>query len=342
MFDYVKSLFDVFASIWLIVDMVLDGLTTWEFYMAAAMASEEQAQYRYLLGDDSHPNPFSPSFAYFKNGTINVEATFFYASLAAILLPVPMGILIIAFYYSFKSLYYLNSKHIALAAIFGVFSLVPGILALLLAVLVMPVVWVVSPFIHFAQVMFALFGVKPVGGRSTKVKGDQFTRFWLFVMFLKLIEQFFEALPQVVINGLYIYRYQDKFSENAFYFKNISLVFSVGSVFLFLALNIFKCTFDYENSLFGLIHHTGQEEDKPPPYSEHGELHGPLEVPLRNQLSSQKTENTEGLLMQSGEEGNSVAAGTDHTQAIQVPPSRCCLLLMALEAEKDEYHEDIC
>jgi len=336
MCNYLKSLIDVFASIWLIGDMILDGITTWEFYKTAAMATGDYSNF-----EESHPNPFDWDFLYpWRNQTINIEAGFFYASLGAILLPVPMGILIIAFYYSFKFLYYLNEKHCALTVFCGIFSLFPGILALILAVLVMPVVWVISPFIHFAQVMFALFGVKPVGGRETKVTGKQFTRFWLFVMFLKLIEQFFEAVPQVIITGLYTYRYQDKLDDHQFYFKNISLVFSIGSVFLFLALNIFKCTFDYENSLFGLIHHKDITKDKPPPYSEHDEtMHFPMVAASGSQISTQiSVAPSSSQMYEQKPEPNSQTVRQEQARN----PSIVLPLVMALQAEKDEDHNDLC
>ena len=143
-----SAIFGVFSSMWLVVDMALDIVTT-EGYHAKAFASGGSA--------------YEP---------------FFWASLGSILLPTAIGSLVCLlacpclahtgragndddddFNFCVACLY-------CSPCIFGGCFLMLGI------------IWVLSPVLHLIQACFLLFGVKPVGGNTrSEIQVDPFLGF---------------------------------------------------------------------------------------------------------------------------------------------------------------------
>ena len=98
-----------------------------------------------------------------------------------------------------------------------------------LCILGFGLIWVVSPVLHFIQAVIAMFGAQPVGGKDFAIKvpiiffhihhlipktqGKGLERFWLVVMILKSCEQLLEALPQTLINVIYLDRQWHNLSD---------------------------------------------------------------------------------------------------------------------------------
>ena len=97
-------------------------------------------------------------------------------------------------------------------------------------------------------------------------------------MLLKMLEQLLEALPQACVSGAYFYlEHEGEFSLTIeymrtlyntspkqvsispnnkslyFYLKVVSLIFSVGSILIFIINNVYQMINDWDNSFFGLI-----------------------------------------------------------------------------------------
>jgi len=121
-----------------------------------------------------------------------------------------------------------------------------------LCILGFGLIWIVSPVLHFIQAVIAMFGVQPVGGKDFAIKGKGLERFWLVVMILKSCEQLFEALPQTLINVIYLDRQWHNLSDWEIAKLVTSSVFSCGSLLIFIAHNVYKSLFNYENSIVGL------------------------------------------------------------------------------------------
>merc|ERR1712126_404618 len=181
---------------------------------------------------------------------------FFWASLDSILLPPAIGSLVCGLALITTQV----SREISCKDkddfIFGC-CCGPFILAVLILIfggcfLLLGIVWVLSPVLHLIQACFLLFGVKPVGGREAEIQGEGFNQFWLFVMILKACEQFLEALPQTVTTLIYLDKFWDNLTDWEIRKLVASIVFSVGSLLLFIVGNVYKCVFDYHNSIVGL------------------------------------------------------------------------------------------
>ena len=128
-----SALFDVFSSLWLVGDMVLDCITTEGFYQA-----------------NDHP--------------------FFWASLAALLLPIAIWSLVLWISCTCGTFMNMDDEDTCCAC----FICLPVIMVFYpLFVLPVAILWTVSPVLHFIQSIFVLFGVKPHGvpqGRTEEAK----------------------------------------------------------------------------------------------------------------------------------------------------------------------------
>lgn len=264
MCNRIKGLFDVFSSLWLIVDMVFDIITTKDFYDAAKRVSGESYPFdnKFVYRDvrNSDYVNFSPgSGTKVAQDQLNFypEAAFFYASASSMLLPIPIAIISVTIWtmiMMIRSLYH-KQCGLLLCLLLGPFTLLPA----LLAGLVTPLAWVISPILHFIQALFCLFGVRPGDETNSRVKGPKFSKFWAFVLILKVIEQFFEAVPQVGINAVFFYMktnnylHAEAFTDQEYYTRVTSMGLSVGSVLLFISANVYNCAHDYDNSLLGLL-----------------------------------------------------------------------------------------
>ena len=195
-----QAVFDVFSALWLVVDMVLDIITT-EGYYSKAFTHDSRGRYIVDLG----------------------ELPFFVASLAALLLPTAIGGLVIWGYGVKKALHYIWDKigkkypffWGSMATLFLSLSIVDlatpgwpgltvvlviwGLLGLLalwyywstlgirtvcasicflplvalaaisstimaaLSALAFVLLWVLSPILHFIQAIYMALGIKPYG-----------------------------------------------------------------------------------------------------------------------------------------------------------------------------------
>ena len=157
MCNRIKGLFDVFSSLWLIVDMVFDIITTKDFYDAAKRVSGESYPFdnKFVYRDvrNSDYVNFSPgSGTKVAQDQLNFypEAAFFYASASSMLLPIPIAIISVTIWtmiMMIRSLYH-QQCGLLLCLLLGPFTLLPA----LLAGLVTPLAWVISPILHFIQV----------------------------------------------------------------------------------------------------------------------------------------------------------------------------------------------
>jgi len=266
MLDLAQRLFTLIGALWLIGDLLSDIVNTKKYH---DMATE-------VNGDVPFYYPYE--FLYSENDTrvLLKESCFFYASAGALVLPIPVGLVLVLIFFLYD--YSRNLKRWPIGCCSneccGQFCgislsivLLPltFILAIFLSFLIVPLAWIFSPFLHISRALFALFGAKPAGESSIGEQSKSFKRFWTFVLLLGVMEQVLEALPQTIISGLFFYLEQGEILESISvedllphlyeHHKTqvISLIFSAGSLLLFMAVNIFQYTFDYPNSFFGLI-----------------------------------------------------------------------------------------
>jgi len=274
MLDLSQRLFTLIGALWLIGDLLSDIVNTKKYH---DMATE-------VNGDVPFYNPYK--FLYSENDTrvLLKESCFFYASAGALVLPIPVGLVLVLIFFLYD--YSRNLKRWPIGCCSneccGQFCgislsivLLPltFILAIFLSFLIVPLAWIFSPFLHISRALFALFGAKPAGESSIGEQSKSFKRFWTFVLLLGVMEQVLEALPQTIISGLFFYLEQGEILESISvedllphlyeHHKTqvISLIFSAGSLLLFMAVNIFQYTFDYPNSFFGLISSLKEESN---------------------------------------------------------------------------------
>ena len=145
-----QSIFDVASSLWLVVDMALDCVTTAGFYSKAQNAAEDN-----IYGAAEFP--------------------FFVASIVALFFPTLIGGILLWCYLS----YYEKVRNVKLGFPDWMdlykdcccsklcsfwFTSVP------LCILGFGLIWIVSPVLHFIQAVIAMFGVQPVGGKDFAIK----------------------------------------------------------------------------------------------------------------------------------------------------------------------------
>ena len=210
-----QSIFDVVSSLWLVADMALDCVTTAGYYSKAFSAAKNRTDY---------------------NIRETVEFPFFVASIIALILPTVIGGI---FLWCYMSFYTKKVKKVDMGCPDWIdlyddcccsclcsFSIVTAPLC----ILGFGIIWIVSPVLHFIQAVFSMFGVQPVGGRDFQIQvsifslidsfktvhalqGKGLARFWLVVLILKTCEQLLEALPQTLINVIYLDRRWHDLSE---------------------------------------------------------------------------------------------------------------------------------
>ena len=209
-----QSIFDVISSLWLVADMALDCVTTAGYYSKAFSAAKNRTDY---------------------NIRETVEFPFFVASIVALFFPTLVGGILLWCYLSY---YTKKVKNVKLGCpdwmdlykdccCSKLCSL--SFITIPLCILGFGLIWVVSPVLHFIQAVIAMFGVQPVGGKDFAIKvpiiffhfhypipktqGKGLVRFWLVVMILKSCEQLLEALPQTLINVIYLDRQWHNLSD---------------------------------------------------------------------------------------------------------------------------------
>jgi len=274
MLDLSQRLFTLIGALWLIGDLLSDIVNTKKYH---DMATE-------VNGDVPFYYPHKFLYNESDGRVLLKESCFFYASAGALVLPIPVGLVLVLIFFLYD--YSRNLKRWPIGCCSneccGQFCgislsivLLPltFILAISLSFLIVPLAWIFSPFLHISRALFALFGAKPAGESTLGEQSKSFKRFWTFVLLLGVMEQVLEALPQTIISGLFFYLEQREILESISveellphlyeHHKTqvISLIFSAGSLLLFMAVNIFQYTFDWPNSFFGLISSLKEESN---------------------------------------------------------------------------------
>ena len=167
MLDLGQRLFTLIGALWLIGDLISDIANTKQYH---DMATE-------LNGNI----PFYDQYKFLRNendsSVILKESCFFYASASALVLPIPVGLVLVLIF--FLCDYSRNLKRwltgccsnkccgnfcgISLSIIFLPITF---IIAITVSILIVPIAWIFSPFLHISRALFALFGAKPAGESS--------------------------------------------------------------------------------------------------------------------------------------------------------------------------------
>ena len=146
----VSGLFDVFSSLWLIVDMVFDFLTTKDFYDGVKRVSKTSDPFdpHFFWKTEDPNNNLEPGF--------HPEAAFFYTSAGFLLFPIPV-MMVITIAWVAHALTMRLHRICPYLVLLGPLTLVPAALASL----TMPLIWLLSPLLHFVQALFVLLAGQP-------------------------------------------------------------------------------------------------------------------------------------------------------------------------------------
>ena len=151
-----------------------DALTTKGFYDAAVEKSKTNNPFNicFMYGPPNQNSPNSPNqnqYNFHCDGEYIHESAFFFASASSMLLPIPIGMIIGMIYMMYKYITDMRSTvnrnvkackgccDCFLLVVVGPFTIIPAILASLL----IPLAWIISPFLHFIQALFSLLGARP-------------------------------------------------------------------------------------------------------------------------------------------------------------------------------------
>ena len=170
------------GSLWLIGDQVSDifnAKSYHEFVMAMFDSPPSRGEIVSSLNEICSQKSLSSleNSNVYANKVLFKEACFFYASAGALILPIPVGIILV-----FSFLIYDYSSNLrrwpndccsneGCGKCCGIFIPVLSlpltvIVSIIFSVLLVPIAWIFSPFLHIARELFALFGAKPVGNNS--------------------------------------------------------------------------------------------------------------------------------------------------------------------------------
>jgi len=233
--------------------MVFDFLTTKDFYDGVKRVSKTSDPFdpNFLWKTEDPNNSLDPGF--------HPEAVFFYTSAGFLLFPIPVMMVVTITWITYDLTRRLH-RICPYLVLLGPLTLVPAALASL----TIPLVWLLSPLLHFVQALFVLLAGQPSNWsndprNSQGQMGPAFSKFWMFVLILKTVEQLCEALPQVIINSLAFYQRYKLCRRLNFIIRVISIVLSIGSVLLFLVMNVVKFYYCYPDSLLGLLRSRDEE-----------------------------------------------------------------------------------
>lgn len=165
--------------------------------------------------------------------TDNLPSGFFIASVIAHVTPV-IGIVLVAWLYFFNKIRRPEGKHYFQTIIFTIFS---------------PVIWVLTPFLVLVVALLGAGGIDATSNHRINDSGSRFRRFIAYVLIVKGIEQFFEALPQMIISSVYI----DTYGIEDNIITLISCITSSGSLLFFLTKHVYDVVTDFDKSLIGII-----------------------------------------------------------------------------------------
>ena len=200
--DIFLRLCTLFGSLWLIGDQVSDIFNAKSYHELAMERNgyvpfyDSEFLYLHPQGEkivsslnESSLQKTLPSLEHsrlYENKVLFKEACFFYASAGALMLPIPVGIILV-----FTFLIYDYSSNLrrwpndccsneCCGKCCGIFVPVLSlpftfIVSIIFSVLLVPIAWIFSPFLHIARALFALFGAKPVGNNSP-IQAEYFFR----------------------------------------------------------------------------------------------------------------------------------------------------------------------
>ena len=157
-----QRIFTFLGSLWLIIDLVSDIVNTKQYHDKAFK----------LNGNESFCKP--SAFLYDESGQLLKESWLFYASGGALILPIPVGIILILIFFIYDHSADLTRCTTTCCPNEGCGKCCGGFLsiflcpcnfmiAIILSFLIVPIAWIFSPFLHISRALFALYGAKPAG-----------------------------------------------------------------------------------------------------------------------------------------------------------------------------------
>ena len=160
--NLLQRIFTFLGSLWLIIDLVSDIMNTKQYHDKAFQ----------LNGNESFFN--SSAFLYDESGQLLKESWLFYASGGALILPIPVGIILIFIFFIYDHSADLTRCTTTCCPNRGCGKCCGGFLsiflfpcnfmiAIILSFLIVPIAWIFSPFLHISRALFALYGAKPAG-----------------------------------------------------------------------------------------------------------------------------------------------------------------------------------
>jgi hypothetical protein len=178
--DIFLRLCTLFGSLWLIGDLVSDVFNAKDYHELATMCNGNHPFYdwRFLDREEGKTslnfteNCLKKASDSFGNNVV-IEAVFFYFSAGALILPIPVGIILVLIFFIFDYSSNLRRWPINCCSneccgkCCGIFVSVLSlpftfIVSIIFSVLLVPIAWIFSPFLHIARALFSLFGAKPV------------------------------------------------------------------------------------------------------------------------------------------------------------------------------------
>ena len=187
--DIFLRLCTLFGSLWLIGDQVSDIFNAKSYHKLAMERNgnvrfyDSEFPYLHQEGGEivSSLNEIcsQKSLSSLENSNVYAnkvlfqEACFFYASAGAMMLPIPVGIILVFSFliYDYSSNLRRWPNDCCSNECCGIFVPVLSlpftfIVSIVFSVLLVPIAWIFAPFLHIARALFALFGAKPVGNNS--------------------------------------------------------------------------------------------------------------------------------------------------------------------------------
>jgi len=274
--EKIRGVLAILAACLLMADQLTDGFSCYDFYEKS------------LQKNGNKTNIFWTEFvyinAYSTSETVVQEAIYFYLSMIFMLLPMVIATLCLLVYLGYvyssdikqgiKRCFSCICCHTGVVNCIGTsISLImfplTFVFCLLFSSFLVVFGWVVNPFLQIIFAFFIFFGSKPGGENSRGPNSLHWKRYAAFTMFLALIETFFEAFPQSVLNIVYIFNqwrqgtlmWRWNFDENA---QIVSLTFSMMMFVKSIGVLVYNIMYDYSNSIIGVVNslRKGNEERK--------------------------------------------------------------------------------
>jgi len=264
LWSVIKAWCPVIGAISLVADMVTDCLTVWDYHNKAY---EKNGHISNILRIRFYKKWTNETGVLEYTGV--PESYYFIISFSAMVLPMVIAticLLLYLLYVDFMKIRQFNrSCNADCGKVFGTIAsslMAPlaFILCVILSIVVIFLSWIVTPLLHIFFAFFIAFGNNPAGNDESKMKSLTWKKFAAVMMFLSIVETFFEAVPQAIV-GVYISAYQPAedlvsrlihlWETNPF--QVVSLFFSFFSVVKTLGTIAYTTTNDWDNSIFGMV-----------------------------------------------------------------------------------------